>query len=105
MKKTFLLLIIAFTMSSCYTSSVYHGTVTKITPQVEIAVVRNPIMFWGLLPLKNADQKASDNVGNKTNYTTTTQWTFTDGLLNCVTMGIYSPTTTKYFVPLDEINK
>ncbi|NDV83624.1 Bor/Iss family lipoprotein [Bacteroides sp. 51] len=105
MKKILFFAALAFMMSSCYTSSVYHGTVTKTTPQVEVAIVRNPIMLWGLLPLKNADQKASDNIGDKKNYTTKNTWTFTDGLLNCVTMGIYSPTSTKYYLPLDEMSK
>lgn len=102
MKKIVLLSFIAFTMSSCYNSRVYHGTVSQNTPQIEVAIKRNPIMLWGILPLKNANQKATDIIGERTNYTTKTTWTFTDGLLNCVTMGIYSPTSTVYYVPVEE---
>lgn len=102
MKKFLLLASLAVVMSSCYTSRVFHGSVTENTPQVEVSSKKNPIMLWGLLPLKNADQKASNVVGNKTNYTTKTTWTFVDGLLNCVTLGIYTPTTTVYYVPVDE---
>ncbi|SHG43606.1 Bor family protein [Dysgonomonas macrotermitis] len=105
MKKLFLvsaIVLLASTFTSCYTSRVYHGSVTETTPQVEVASKSNPILLWGLLPLKKANQEAKDNVGNRKNYTTLTQWTFVDGLLNCITLGIYSPTTTKYYIPADE---
>lgn len=97
-----IILSASLTMTSCYTSRVYHGNVTEKTPQIEVASKSNPILLWGLLPLKGANQEAKDNVGDKKNYTTKTQWTFVDGFLNCITLGIYSPTTTKYYVPLDE---
>ena len=103
-KKILLLSAIAFAMSSCYTSSVYHGTMTKHTPQVEVASKRNHILLWGLLPIK-AEQKASDILGNRTNYTTQNKWTFVDALLNYITYGIYSPTTTTYYVPWGEMKE
>jgi hypothetical protein len=102
MKKIILFAVMALAMTSCYTSRVYHGTVTENTSQIEIASKRNHIMLWGLLPLKTG-QKASDVLGNKTNYTTQNTWTFIDGFLNVITYGIYTPTTTKYYVPWDEV--
>ena len=102
MKKIILFALLAVAMSPCYTSRVYHGTVTKNTPQVEVASKRNHIILWGLCPLKTG-QKASDVLENKTNYTTENTWTFIDGLLNIITYGIYTPTTTKYYVPLDTL--
>ncbi len=97
-----IVLFASLTMTSCYTSKVYHGTVTDKTPQVEVASRTNQILLWGLLPLDQANQEAKDSVGERRNYTTKTQWTVVNGLLNCVTFGIYSPTTTIYYVPLDE---
>ncbi len=105
MKKLLLALSVAFlslTMTSCYTSRVYHGSANEKTPQIEVSSKSNPILLWGLLPLNGANQEAKNAVGERLNYTTKTQWTFVDGLLNCITLGIYSPTTTKYYVPLDE---
>lgn len=32
-------------------------------------------------------------------YVVETKVTFGDGLVSCITMGIYTPTTTKYYVP------
>jgi hypothetical protein len=98
-----IILVLALTTTSCYTSRVYHGNVTSKTPTVEVASKANPILLWGLLPLNGASQEAPDNIGDRVNYTTKTQWTFVDGLLNLLTMGIYSPTTTKYYVPLNEV--
>ncbi len=105
MKKILFALCVMFlslSMTSCYTSRVYHGDVTEKTPQIEVSSKSNPILLWGLLPLKGANQEAKDAIGERKNYTTTTQWTFVDGLLNCITAGIYSPTTTKYYIPVDE---
>lgn len=101
-KLTVGLCVLTFCFSSCYTSKVYHGTMTENTPQIEVASKSNSILLWGLLPLQSSKQKASDVVGDKSNYTTVNTWTFVDGLLNCITFGIYSPTTTKYYLPVNE---
>ena len=105
MKKVLLFTVIILSLTSCYNSKVFHGTVTENTPQIEVASKSNPILLWGLLPLEKANQKASDNIGNKKNYTTKHTQTFVDGLLSCITFGIYTPTTTKYFLPIEEVNK
>lgn len=102
-KKTIIVAVCTILLTSCYTSQVYHGNVTDTTPQVEVASKTNPILLWGLVPLKGANQLAKDGIGDRKNYTTKTQWTFVNGLLNVITFGLYSPTTTKYYVPIDEI--
>lgn len=94
---------VALLMSSCYTSKVYHGNVTENTPVLEVASKANPILLFGLLPLKGASQKASDVVGDKKNFVVKTGWTFVDGFLNSLTLGIYSPTTTSYYLPVSEL--
>lgn len=106
MKKSLMIVAISATLfTSCYTSQVYHGNVTENTPQIEVASKNNPMLLWGLVPLNGCNQEAKNNIGDRKNYTTKTQWTFVNGLLNCITLGIYSPTTTKYLVPIDDINK
>jgi hypothetical protein len=96
------LLLVCFLATSCYTSRVFHGNVTDNTPQVEVASRKNHILLWGLLPLSSASQEAKNSVGDARNYTTKTTHTFVDGLLSSLTFGIYTPTTTKYLVPLNE---
>lgn len=93
--------VLALSLSSCYTSNVLNGNVTAKEPTVKVNSKKNHFLLWGLVPLSES-QKASDFVGGKTNYVSQTSWTFVDGLLNCITFGIYTPTTTTYFVPLDE---
>lgn len=99
------LLMCVLFMSSCYTSRVLNGDVKKTDPVVEVNKQRNSIMLWGLLPLNSSVQEAGDHVGEKSNYVSETKWTFVDGLLNVITLGIYSPTTTVYYLPIDEVKK
>jgi len=105
MKIGAVILLSSFLMTSCYTSRVYHGNVSETTPQVEVASKSNPILLWGLLPLKGANQKASDSIGDRKDFTVKNTQTFIDGLLSCITLGIYTPTTTQYYVPVDSVNK
>lgn len=100
MKNYFYILTgILLLMSSCYTSTINHGRVNENTPMVKVASKKNPIMLWGLLPLSGANQKASDILKNNPNYRTKNSWTFIDGFLNFLTLGIYTPTTTTYYLP------
>lgn len=93
------LVLICGLMSSCYTSRVYHGNMAENDPKTEVNAVKNQILLWGLLPLKSSNQKAKDYVAGKKDYMVQTNWTFVDGLLNCITFGIYTPTTTTYYLP------
>ena len=47
----------------------------------------------------NTDFKASESVGNYAGYKVNHSITFVDGLLRGITMGIYTPSTTKVYVP------
>ena len=96
-------LLLCFFLTSCYTSRVFHGNVTQTTPQIEVASERNHILFWGLLPLNSASREARNSVGDRRNYTTVTTHSFVDGLLSALTFGIYTPTTTRFLVPLSDL--
>ncbi len=52
----------------------------------------NHYLIYGLAPVKVSNPK--DMVGDATDYTVTIQHIFVDGLINAITFGIYSPTTT-----------
>ena len=94
MKKLFLNLALVVGLSlfltSCYT---YTFTVGD-GPQTGVTVTeKNHYLIYGLAPLKTSDP--STMAGGASNYEVTIQHTFIDGLLNAITWGIYTPTTTK----------
>jgi len=74
---------------------------TESTPSVVIMEKTNPIII-GLISLDKATQNAPDIVGDRQNYGTEHVMTFMDGLLSIITFGIYTPTTTRYYIPYDE---
>ncbi len=93
MKKTFLHLAFVFAisvfMSSCYTLTYSVGQGAKSGVDV---TEKNHYLIYGLAPIKTSDP--TKMAGNAKDYTVTIQHTFIDGLLNAITFGIYTPTTT-----------
>ena len=78
-----------FCLSSCYTHTYMVGN----GPQTGVEVKeKNHYLLFGLAPIStsNPDQMA----GGQENYSVTTSHTFVDGLLNSLTGGLYTPTTT-----------
>lgn len=94
MKKTVLnfafLLGISFFMTSCYTLTYSVGKGAQSGVEVK---EKNHYLIYGLAPLKTSDP--TKMAGDATDYDVTITHTFVDGLLNAITFGIYSPTTTK----------
>lgn len=93
MKRTFvslfLIVAISFLMASCYTLTYNVGEGAKTGIEV---TEKNHYIMYGLAPIKTSDP--TKMAGGATNYTVTIQHTFVDGLLNALTFGIYTPTTT-----------
>ncbi len=93
MKKTIFSLSLVFglslLMSSCYT---YTHTVGK-GAQTGVEV-KNPnhYFIFGLAPGKLSNPR--EMAGGAEDYEVTITHTFVDGLLNALTFGIYTPTTT-----------
>jgi hypothetical protein len=82
-------LILFMGATSCYT---YTWTVGN-GPQTGIEVKRmNHYLIYGLAPVGISD--VNEMAGGAENYEVTIQHTFVDGLINAITLGIYSPTTT-----------
>ncbi|GHT33192.1 hypothetical protein AGMMS49574_18330 [Bacteroidia bacterium] len=86
-------------MTSCYTSQVLVGNVKKNQPLVYVAQTKNHFFIYGLIPLESQDV-AGKLVGTRRNYVIETTHSFADVLLEIVTGGIYTPTTTKYYLPV-----
>lgn len=76
-------------MTSCYT---YTATVGK-GPQTGIEVKKmNHYLIYGLAPVSVSNAK--EMAGGAENYEITVTHTFIDGLINGLTFGLYTPTTT-----------
>ncbi len=94
MKKKIRLMIylccLSMIMTSCYTytMTVGNGAQTGATVQG-----KNHYFIGGLAQGKQTDPK--ELAGDIDDYTVTIQHTFVDGLVNVLTFGIYTPTTTK----------
>ncbi|MFW5707429.1 MAG: Bor family protein [Bacteroidota bacterium] len=85
-----IVLALSFLMTSCftYTYSVGDG------PQTGVEVVeKNHYLIYGLAPIKTSDP--IQMAGDATDYEVTITHTFVDGLINAITFGLYTPTTTK----------
>ena len=89
MKNVLLLAALAVTLSSCYT----HSYVVGDGPQTGVEMTqKNHFVIYGLVPLSTSNP--SEMAGSATNYQVTHTHSFIDGLINALTFGIYSPTTT-----------
>ncbi|MEG1765736.1 MAG: hypothetical protein RR254_03620 [Muribaculaceae bacterium] len=108
MKKILLMIVMgvtALTLTSCYNTRILVGDVTPKEPLVEINKEWNHGMIAGLVPLNNATMKAEEYVNNAPNYVVKTNQSFLNQLVSVVTCFIYTPTQTKYYIPLKDVNK
>ncbi|WP_373524028.1 Bor family protein [Aquiflexum sp.] len=77
-------------LTSCFTQTYTVGK----GPQRGVELKdRSHYLVYGLAPLKTADP--AKMAGESEDYEVTIQHTFVDGLINFLTCGLYSPTTTK----------
>jgi len=76
-------------MASCYTLTYTVGDGSKTG---EVIKKKNHYLVYGLAPLKMSDP--TKMAGDAKNYDVTIKHTFVDGLLNVLTSGLYTPTTT-----------
>lgn len=79
------------------------GNVEKSEPLIEVSREWNHQLIYGLVPLNNATMKATEYVGDRENYVVRTYSSFLNGLVGSLTFGIYTPTSTVYYVPLKDI--
>ena len=93
MKKAILGLVVFFgfsiLMSSCYTYTHTVGNGAQTGVEVKKP---NHYFIYGLAPGKLSNPK--EMAGGAEDYDVTITHTFVDGLLNGLTFGIYTPTTT-----------
>ena len=88
--KPIVAIALAFTLTSCFTLQYNVGSGAQTGVEVK---GKNHYIIYGLAPLSTTDPTTL--AGGAENYTVTIQHTFIDGLLNALTFGLYTPTTTK----------
>lgn len=98
MKRIFTVCACATMLCSCYTSRILVGDVTPKEPMVEVAKKHDAHFIGGLV--KTAKNVAEEHVGTAQNYMIRSQYGFGDIVLSAITVGIYTPTTTKYYLPV-----
>jgi hypothetical protein len=84
-----LLVTLCMSMASCYTISYAVGNGSQTG---ETITEKNHFLVAGLAPIKTADP--TKMAGDAKNYQVTIKHTFIDGLINALTSGLYTPTTT-----------
>lgn len=84
-----ILVACASVLSSCYTMRYNVGEGAKTGLEVQ---EKNHYLVYGLAAIKTSDP--TKMAGSAKDYTVTIEHTFVDGLINGLTFGIYSPTTT-----------
>ncbi|MFI3315205.1 MAG: Bor protein [Rikenellaceae bacterium] len=90
----------AVMLQSCYSTRLYVGDITTTEPLVEVNKVWNHHVLFGLVPLENASMKASEYVNDAPSYMIKTNTNVLNYIVSGVTFGIYTPTQTKYYLPL-----
>ena len=91
-------LLLAVGLTSCYSASVLVGDAQENEPMTKVYTKHNTHLIGGLANL-SSDLKAQEVVGNYSGYKVNHQQTFVDGLLAFITGSIYTPSTTKVYIP------
>lgn len=105
MKKLFMCVGFTLLMTSCFNTKVCVGNMKADDPAIKVNSVTNHQFLYGLIPGGNTKVDAKKYIGEKENYAIKNNWTFLNGFLGCITCGIYTPTTTTFYVPLDDLKK
>lgn len=94
---------VALMLQSCYSGSVYYGDISSDMPLKKVETRHNAHFFGGLIG-EGKIRKKYVLEGVK-DYKVKHQITFWDGLLASITGFIYTPSTTKFYLPEKEARK
>lgn len=88
-------------LSSCYCDKISVGNVRPGDELVHVSSVRNTHVLGGLIV--NHD-KVENQMQGINDYVIENKQTIGDLIVGCITFGIYTPSTTKYYVPKSNPN-
>ena len=86
-------------LGSCQSSKVCVGDMKLEDPVVRVKTIHNSYFLGGLLGRKRI--KATDYTNGMNSYMVKNYRSFVDCIVGGVTMGIYTPTTTEFYLPAD----
>ena len=90
----------ALMMQSCYNSAVCVGEMKKGDPAICVNTIHNHHFIYGLVG--HHDIEGQSFVAGKSDYKVKNYRSFTDLLISGITSGIYTPTTTKIYLPVEK---
>lgn len=92
--------------TSCLRTTYYIGSSRPDDRQVKVGQeLFHHHYLAGLIAGSNATVETGEYTNNTENFAVRTSTNFVDALIGSVTMGIYTPTKTTWFLSIDEINK
>ncbi|MGV8095548.1 MAG: Bor family protein [Mangrovibacterium sp.] len=103
MKKVFFAFIVVLAFTSCYNNKILVGNISENDPVIEVYKVMNSHWIYGLVPAEKTNLKVDEYLKGKKDYIVKTNISFVDGLIGSLTFGIYTPTTTTFYVPLKDV--
>ena len=104
MKKLLILALSMMSMVSCYNTRMIVGNISPTDPVIKVNTVWNHHLIYGLVPLDNATMKTQEYIENQPNYVVRTYTSFLNALVSGLTWGIYTPTSTAYYLPISAFN-
>lgn len=107
MKKLALLTLLlgGVLLTGCYNTRILMGNVKPNEPLVEVNKQWNDHFLYGWIPGKNAKMDPAPYVNNQPDYVVRTYTSFVNGLVGAVTFGIYTPSQTKFYLPVRATQK
>ena len=100
-KNLFFAVAVTALLSSCYCDKTIVGDVNSYDELVHVASTHNSHVIGGAIVTKN---NVKQFVGDTKDYVIANKQTFGDLIVSGITLGIYTPTTTKYYVKKDNPN-
>ena len=95
----------AMCLTSRYSTRLTYGNVKPKEPMVQVNKVWNHHLIGGLVPVGNNKLSTEEYVNGAPNYMVKTNRSFLNGFISWVTGGIYTPSQTKFYVPLSDVQK
>lgn len=72
-------------------------------PLVQVNQEWNHHLIGGLVPVGKNKLEAAEYVNNAEDFVVKTNHNFLNLLVSCITCGIYTPTQTKFYIPLRDV--
>lgn len=97
--------VAAMGLSSCYSTTNFYGSMKPESSAVKVNSTRSDLFVYGLVTTKNCNVSDAEYVKEAKDYKVRKYHSLVDGLIAWITLGIYTPVTTEYYLPYGETGK